>query len=78
MQYWDNPAITTFSSLVNPLLSRQGVAVNGQVLMINKNTVQDDSAVNILVVGSGATWFVPDREDTIQGFRDTIDRRTAV
>jgi hypothetical protein len=78
MQYWDNPAITTFNQLVNPLLSRKGVTVNGQVLMLNKSTVQDDTAVDTLVAGGGATWFIKDREDVIQGFRDTIDRRTEV
>jgi hypothetical protein len=59
-------------------LNRTGVTINGQVLMLNKSTVQDDSAVDTLVAGGGATWFVADREDTIPVFRDTIDRRTAV
>jgi Ca2+-binding RTX toxin-like protein len=78
MQYWDNPAVTSLSQLVNPLLRRTGVMVNGLTLMLNKNTVQDDNAVDTLVAGGGATWFINDKEDIIQGFRDSIDRKTPV
>jgi autotransporter-associated beta strand protein len=65
MQYWDNPNATTLDSLVNPLKSKKGVTVNGQVLMLNSTTVQDDNAADSLIGGSGANWFIRDKEDTI-------------
>jgi hypothetical protein len=64
-QYWDNPRATTLDSLVTPLKSKKGVTVNGQVLMLNSSTVQDDNAVDSLLGGGGANWFIRDKEDTI-------------
>jgi hypothetical protein len=64
-QYWDNPNATTLDQLVNPLKSKKGVVVNGQLLMLNSSTVHDDNAVDRLIGGSGANWFIKDKEDTI-------------
>ena len=66
MQYWDDPAATTLDQLVNPLKSKNGVTVNGQLLMISKVTVQNDNAADSLIAGSGANWFVAGSDgDTI-------------
>jgi hypothetical protein len=64
-QYWDNPNATTLDQLVNPLKSKKGVVVNGRLLMLNSSTVHDDNAVDRLIGGSGANWFIKDKEDTI-------------
>jgi hypothetical protein len=61
--YWDNPNATTLDQLVNPL--KKGVTVNGQFLVLNKTTVQDDNAVDKLIGGRGPNWFIKDKEDTI-------------
>jgi hypothetical protein len=65
MQYWDNTNATTLDQLVNPLKSKKGVTFNGQLLMLNSRTLQDDNAADSLIGGSGANWFIRDKEDTI-------------
>jgi hypothetical protein len=63
MQYWDNPQATTLDQLVNPL--KKGVTVNGQFLVLNKTTVQNDNAPDSLFGGSAANWFIIDKDDTV-------------
>jgi hypothetical protein len=66
MLYWDNPAATTLDQLVNPLKSKTGVTVNGQVLIFNKTTVQTNNSADKLTGGSGPNWFIVDKDgDTI-------------
>jgi hypothetical protein len=65
MQFWDNASATSLDQLVNPLRSKNGVTVNGQLLMLNKTTVQNDNAPDSLVGGGGANWFIEDKDDTI-------------
>jgi Ca2+-binding RTX toxin-like protein len=66
MTYWDNPNATTLDQLVNPLKSKKGVTVNGQLLMLNSTTLQPDHAADSLIGGSGSNWFIRDKDgDTI-------------
>jgi Ca2+-binding RTX toxin-like protein len=68
MQYWDNPNVPdtgALDQLVNPLKSKNGVTVNGQVLVFNKNTVQNDNVRDYLFSGTGANWFIRDADDII-------------
>jgi hypothetical protein len=61
--YWDNPNVTTLDGLVNPL--KKGVTVNGQFLVVNKTTVQNDNAPDSLISSGGPTWFIADKDDTL-------------
>jgi hypothetical protein len=61
--YWDNPNVTTLDGLVNPL--KKGVTVNGQFLVFNKTTVQNDNTPDSVVGGSAPNWFIADNDDTI-------------
>jgi hypothetical protein len=63
MAYWDNPGDTTLDQLVNPL--RHGIQFDGQFLVFNKSTVQNDNAPDSLVGGNGPNWFIADKDDTI-------------
>jgi hypothetical protein len=68
MQYWDNPNVANtgaLDQLVNPLKSKNGVTVNGQVLVLNKTTVQNDNARDYLFGGTGQNWFIRDADDVI-------------
>src|SRR5262249_35470251 len=66
MLYWDDPSATMLDQLVNPLKSKKGVTVNGQLLILNSSTVQADNAADSLRGGSGNNWFIRDRDgDTI-------------
>jgi predicted outer membrane repeat protein len=71
MQYWDNPAAASLNQLVNPLKSKNGVTINGKVLVFNKTTVQTDNAAGKLIGGSGPNWFIEDKDgDTINDGND--------
>jgi Ca2+-binding RTX toxin-like protein len=66
MQYWDDPAATSLDQLVNPLKRKNGVTVNGQLLVLDQTTVQTDNAADSLIGGGGPNWFIRDKDgDTI-------------
>jgi titin len=59
---WDDP-ILSFDKRVNAL--KKGTTVNGQTVILNKSTVQNDGAPDSLVGGAGRNWFIADSDDTI-------------
>ena len=62
MQYWDDPTLS-FDKRVNAL--KKGVTVNGQFLLFDKSTVQNDNVRDFLFSGLGRNWFIADRSDDV-------------
>jgi hypothetical protein len=59
---WEDTTLS-FDQRVNAL--RRGVTVNGQAVVLNKTTVQNDGAADTLLSGAGLNWLIADSDDTI-------------